>query len=173
MPMDEHDDCVFCGSRVELDQPAAICPTCAAVMHVECAAFGGGRCGRLGCRGQLVIRPGRTTITVTGSSAADVESVARSLMAQARNPPANRAKWDVWISGGFYLAVLVTAGVLILVVTKSVPFIVLPIVVVGALLSLCIVGAFQLRQDKALSEKNFLSLMGTVLTRFRVFGRGK
>lgn len=36
----------------------------------------------------------------------------------------------------------------------------LPIVIIGAILAMSIIGAFQLRQDERLNEDNFLKLMG-------------
>jgi hypothetical protein len=54
------------------------------------------------------------------------------------------------------MALLLTAG-------KVLPILALPIVIIGAVLSFTIVGAFQQRQDERLSEKAFLQLMLTTL----------
>lgn len=64
-----------------------------------------------------------------------------------------------WMSGSFYLAAGVMILALLLVVAKVLPLLVLPIVIVGTLLMISTIGAFQLRQDKGLSQKNFLALM--------------
>ena len=76
--------------------------------------------------------------------------------------PSNRkpaSKPSPWLSGSFYLITLIIVVILLLVVFQTVGIIGLPIVIIGALLFVSIVGAFQLRQDEALSQKNFLSLM--------------
>ena len=64
-----------------------------------------------------------------------------------------------WISGLFYLVVVVIVGMLCLFMAKMVNAFTLPIVIIGTLLLVSVVGAFQLRQDSKLSQKNFLSLM--------------
>ena len=71
-----------------------------------------------------------------------------------------------WVSGSFYLAVIVTLIALFLVVAKTVNFVVLPIVIIGGLLAVSLLGAFQLRQDNNLSEKNFIVNIGVRLHNF-------
>jgi hypothetical protein len=75
-----------------------------------------------------------------------------------------------WISGSFYLAGAVITGTLFLVIAKSVSALVFPFVVIGTLLLVSIVGAFQLRQDSALSQKSFLSLMLMVFRQIPFLG---
>lgn len=77
-------------------------------------------------------------------------------VSQTKESPMPRSPW---ISGSFYLAAMVVIGTLFLVVANTVPFLALPVVIVGAMLAVSLVGAFQLRQDKNLSEKNFIALM--------------
>ena len=48
---------------------------------------------------------------------------------------------------------------LLLVAANTIPLWILPVIVIGALLALSIIGAFQLRQDERLTQKNFLELM--------------
>jgi hypothetical protein len=67
-----------------------------------------------------------------------------------------------WISGSFYLATAVVIITLLLVVSRTVHFSVLPVVVVASLLIVSLIGAYQLRQDASLSEENFLSLIKLV-----------
>jgi len=86
--------------------------------------------------------------------------VASSLFEQAKDVDWKVARRSPWIGGSFYLASAVILGALFLVVAKSVPMIVLPIVVVASLLAVSIIGAFQLRHDGELKEKNFITLMG-------------
>lgn len=59
-----------------------------------------------------------------------------------------------WGSGLFYLFVLGAVTALFAVVSHYVPVYVLPIVIIGALLAIGIVGAFQLMQDERFKEAN-------------------
>jgi hypothetical protein len=68
-------------------------------------------------------------------------------------------KSNPWISGSFYLTVFVVVIVIMLIAAKMISLIALPIVIIGGLLALSIIGAFQLRQDNQLSQKNFVELM--------------
>jgi DNA-directed RNA polymerase subunit RPC12/RpoP len=100
-------------------------------------------------------------IHVFGKVASEVEVVSKALikeieMSKRKNNSRSR---NPWISGSFYLAVAIIIGTLILVIAKNVSAVALPIVIIGTLLIVSVVGAFQLRQDSSLSEKNFLSLM--------------
>ncbi len=64
-----------------------------------------------------------------------------------------------WGSGIFYLFVLFAVTALFAVVSHFVPWYILPVVVIGALLSIGIIGAFQLMQDDHFSEENFVTLI--------------
>lgn len=73
-----------------------------------------------------------------------------------------------WVSGSFYLAAFLIVAALLLVAANTIPSWALPIVVIGALLAVSIIGAFQLRQDEGLSQKNFLELMMVFRFMFRI-----
>lgn len=77
-----------------------------------------------------------------------------------------------WISGSFYLVAFVIVVVLLMVVANTLPLWALPIVIIGALLAISIIGAFQLRQDERLSQKNFLELMLMTFKRLPLISRG-
>lgn len=64
-----------------------------------------------------------------------------------------------WISGSFYLVLFVIIISSIIVIAKLLPFYFLPIIIVGTMLLFSVVGAFQLKNDKKLTEKTFLELM--------------
>ncbi len=64
-----------------------------------------------------------------------------------------------WASGSFYLVVFIVVIVALSVVGRLLPIYALPTVLIGGLLALSMIGAFQLRQDEKLSQKNFLELM--------------
>lgn len=64
-----------------------------------------------------------------------------------------------WISGSFYLVALMSVTILLLAVARLVNVALFPIVVVGGLVAIGLLGALQLRNDTKLSEKSFLQLM--------------
>ncbi len=68
-----------------------------------------------------------------------------------------------WVSGSFYLTVLIVVIVALVVAARLLPIYVLPIVLVGGILAVSIIGALQLRQDDRLNEDNFLKLMALSL----------
>lgn len=81
------------------------------------------------------------------------EAALRVTVAKSTPPP------NPWVSGSFYLAVTVVLLTLLLVISTTVPWWAFPLVVLGGLIGVTVVGAFQLRHDSALSEEGFLSLM--------------
>jgi len=98
-------------------------------------------------------------IQVVGEDSNEVQSVSEELVKKMSKQQKKSTTNNPWISGSFYLATAVVLVTLFLVGANTVPILVLPIVIVGALLMVSVVGAFQLRQDNALNQKNFLSLM--------------
>jgi Flp pilus assembly protein TadB len=68
-----------------------------------------------------------------------------------------------WKSGSFYLVVFLVAIMVLAVVGHIVPIIALPVILVGGILALSMIGAFQMRHDEKLSQENFLKLMALSL----------
>ena len=64
-----------------------------------------------------------------------------------------------WMSGSFYFVVFIVIIAALSVAGRLLPLYALPIVLMGGILALSTIGAFQLRQDERLSEENFLKLM--------------
>jgi hypothetical protein len=64
-----------------------------------------------------------------------------------------------WVSGSFYVFAIVVIMTLLAVISSSLPWYSVGIVFVGGLLAVSIIGALQLRNDKKLSEANFIKLM--------------
>lgn len=64
-----------------------------------------------------------------------------------------------WLSGSFYLFVVVVVGAGLLAAAKILPLIALPIIVIGSIVALSIIGALQLRNDGRLRDEPFLKLM--------------
>jgi hypothetical protein len=76
-----------------------------------------------------------------------------------------------WISGSFYLIVFLIIVAALAVVGRTIPIVALPVIIVGGLLALSVIGAFQMRQDEKLSQENFLKLMGLSLKSLLLFRR--
>jgi len=64
-----------------------------------------------------------------------------------------------WISGSFYLVAAVVMMAVLAVISKNVSWYILPVVIIGGILIVTVIGALQLRQDEKLSGANFLTLM--------------
>ncbi|MGB6688454.1 MAG: hypothetical protein WBE76_11480 [Terracidiphilus sp.] len=65
-----------------------------------------------------------------------------------------------WISGSFYLAAFAIVLAILLAAARTIPLWALPIVIAGALCAVSVIGALQLKQDRGISDKSFLALMG-------------
>jgi hypothetical protein len=112
----------------------------------------------------------RVPVTVAWISPDQMKSLLKRIRLEARTrlhdafprTPNLMAKSDFrspWITGSFYLAALVVIGTLFLVMARTVNGFVLPIVMLASLFAVSLIGAFQLRNDDKLSQKNFLELM--------------
>jgi len=75
------------------------------------------------------------------------------------SPPLGTEHANPWISGSFYLVAAVVMMTVIAVISKNVPLYTLPVVIIGGIVIIAVIGAFQLRQDKRLSEANFQTLV--------------
>lgn len=162
--MDEESDWV--GGEVA-------CPHCGPVRATDANGVGKIHCPNCGV--QIWIEPtGETKIHVFGHDSSEVEAVARQLSAEAfKSREAARLR-SPWFSGLFYLVVVVVVVALLLVVGEVIAPWALPLVVVGAVLLVSVVGALQLRADDRLHERNFVTLMGDVLRRLPlVFARAR
>lgn len=84
--------------------------------------------------------------------------------------PRRAGKKNPWISGSFYLFAAVALTTLLAVISTKVPWYVLPLVIIGGLLIVVIVGAFTLRAEEGLSEAGFLRLMKEALKRLPLLG---
>ena len=75
------------------------------------------------------------------------------------NTPASK-QVNPWSSGSFYLLAAVVMMTVLAVISMNVSWYVLPVVIIGGILLITVIGALQLRQDEKLSGDNFLTLMG-------------
>ncbi len=146
----------------------AVCPHCGTTGKANAA-----RCPRCGVRISITPR-GVTRIHVVGQDATEVAAVSRQLSASAVERREARRLRSPWFSGLFYLTVVVVVVALLLVAGRVLALWALPVVIVGAVLLVTVVGAFQLRADDRLAERNFVKLMGDVLRRLpSVFTRSR
>jgi len=64
-----------------------------------------------------------------------------------------------WLSGSFYLVAMLVIGALVVIAARLVHPAALPVVILGAVFAVSVVGIFQLVQDGALSERTFSNLL--------------
>lgn len=64
-----------------------------------------------------------------------------------------------WISGSFYLFVCVVVIAGIAVISKFVHWSLIPIILIGGILLIFLIGIFQLKNDDRISDKSFVSLI--------------
>lgn len=76
-----------------------------------------------------------------------------------------------WISGSFYLlvAIIVVAG--LAVISNMIPWYLLPIIIVGGVLIIGLIGILQLRNDEKLKDESFVSLIGETYKRLPLLFR--
>ena len=89
------------------------------------------------------------------SSAQDLQK--RMVSAMPKAPP-TRAP-NPWISGSFYLFALLAVLATLLTAARILPVPVLPVVIIGGILGVMVVGAFQLKNDDRLKDEPFVRLM--------------
>jgi Flp pilus assembly protein TadB len=89
---------------------------------------------------------------VEGENPEDVRKVIETIMEKTKPP-------SPWKSGSFYLVVFLVVIAALAVVGHVIPTIALPAIVIGGIIALAVIGAFQMRQDEKLSQENFLKLM--------------
>jgi hypothetical protein len=82
-------------------------------------------------------------------------------------------KNNPWISGSFYIFSAATIFAGLAVIANFVHWSLLPIVIIGSILMIGIIGALQLRNDDKLKEEGFLNLMVETYKRLPLVGKGK
>lgn len=111
------------------------------------------------CRATFT-RDGTSSRTeVSGSDAREVEQVALAVLRESHA----HDRVGPWASGLFYLLALILVIVALGVIASAVSVWIIPVIAVGGLLGLTMIGALQLRQDGALREESFLRLMTLTL----------
>lgn len=139
-----------------------VCPACGGsgrIRNSESASFG--KCTTC----LTTLSTGTRTITVQGANHDEVLTVMSALNERELQEAASRKLNNPWMAGSFYLAAGVVLLAVLFTATSLVPGWIIPLAVASALLLLSIIGAFQLRNDDRLSERNFVRLMSTALLR--------
>lgn len=68
-------------------------------------------------------------------------------------------KQTPWISGSFYLVVAIVAITGLAVLSNSVHWTLFPIIIIGGILLIGIIGLLQLKNDDKISDKSFTTLL--------------
>lgn len=159
------------------ERPMETCPDCGSFSLVPCETCeGSGKItvkgiekdcpvclnGEYRCLmcGTVIVLGRKPTIRVEGRHAHEVREVSIALLRQMN---AQQRPRSPWFSGSFYLAVCIVAIIAMLVIGKMLPWYAVPAAIVGSVLIVSVVGAFQLRHDQNLTEANFLKLMALSL----------
>ncbi|QIY95645.1 hypothetical protein HEP87_18405 [Streptomyces sp. S1D4-11] len=130
------------------DEPSGMrqCENCS-------ATFSSGRSGRIA--------------SISGANSAEVADILKLVEIQ------RLASRGPWRAGVFYLLALAVITTLFLVVGSTLPAWTLPVVLLGALVGVVVIGALQLRQDGQLSEKGLLVLIQAAFRTARSFGQSQ
>ena len=78
---------------------------------------------------------------------------------------------SIWVTGSFFLVLMVSAFLTLAAVANMVSPWLVPAVLVGGIVTIVIVGAFVLRTDRKLSEKNFLELIALSFRQVPLIGQ--
>jgi hypothetical protein len=70
-----------------------------------------------------------------------------------------RHKQSPWTSGSFYVFAFVVVLLVAALISRYIPWYIIPILLIAAIIALVVIGAFQLRMDGKLNQSNFLTLM--------------
>lgn len=92
-------------------------------------------------------------------------------MTNNNHAPEISPKNNPWISGSFYLFSAVIMLSILATIGKLLNYWILPILILGGLLLITVIGAYQLRNDSKLEEKNFLSLMKLAFQQIPLLGK--
>jgi len=145
-------------NRNEKQRSNFICPQCGGAGTLPMRDKSGKTIGQA-CAYCGMALDGRGRVReISGSNVEDVLRVHHKVATSAQRP------LSPWASGSFYLVALVIITIIFLAVGRLVSVWLIPVVLVAGLLGFTVVGAFQLRQDDRLSERNFVSLMRLALS---------
>lgn len=122
-----------------------------------------GKC--LNCYAEIAIWGTGRKISVSGADHREVLAVVKGISESDAKITASKKFNNPWMAGSFYLCAGIVVIAVLLVAARLVPGWSLPVVIAAAILLLSVIGAFQLRNDDRLSERNFGKLMSLALLR--------
>ncbi|WP_448138447.1 hypothetical protein [Sphingobacterium siyangense] len=82
-------------------------------------------------------------------------------------------KNNPWISGSFYLFVGVLILTILAVISNNVHWTLLPVIIIGGILIIGIIGALQLKNDDKLNDESFIKLMSETYKKLPLLRQGK
>jgi len=89
----------------------------------------------------------------------DTANIADRLEDYLGKTNSNMKKNNPWISGSFYLTIVIVAISGLAVLSQMVHWSLLPIIIISGILIVGIVGVLQLKNDDRITDKSFVSLM--------------
>ena len=89
----------------------------------------------------------------------DISNVAERLNDYIGKSKFNMKKNNPWLSGSFYLFLVVIVIATLGVLAQSVHWALLPIIIIGGILLIGLIGIFQLKNDDKITDKSFVSLV--------------
>jgi len=111
---------------------------------------------------------------VSGTASTNTSSLTVDDASRLRQSASSAAvQRNPWVSGSFYLIASVTIIVVLAVISRFIDIWALPAVLIAGLLLVTIIGALQLRNDEALKDETFLTLMVEALKRLPLLGAGR
>lgn len=82
-------------------------------------------------------------------------------------------KNNPWLSGSFYLFLGIVVMTGLAVISRNVHWSLLPIIIIGGILLIGVIGAFQLRNDEKLKDESFIKLMSETYKRLPLLKQNK
>ncbi|NOZ35741.1 MAG: hypothetical protein GXO80_10645 [Chlorobi bacterium] len=101
----------------------------------------------------------------------DTANIAERLNDYVGKTNYNRKKNNPWISGSFYLTIIIVAISGVAVISKMVHWSLLPIIIISGILIVGIVGVLQLKNDDRITDKSFVSLMTEIFKRLPLINK--
>ena len=131
----------------------------------------GGNVNIYGDVGKVITQNGENVVQETETGDNIIQKTESGNNVVEKKPQSAAPIKSAWANGSFYVFVflVVIAGVGVL--ARTVPLLVLPIVLVAAILFVPLIGVLQLRQDDRLSEEFFVKLVGMVFKQLPLLGK--
>ena len=103
----------------------------------------------------------------------DISNIAERLKDYIGKTRFSMKKNNPWISGSFYLFLAVIIIVALAVLSQSVHWMLFPIIIIGGVLLIGLIGILQLKNDDKITDKSFVSLIKDTYKRLPFIGDNK